>query len=381
MRSRAIKFLLFIGISILLISYLIWYITSSIILELKNLSNSPSQACKNELIKTHDSAGDFKYICCYQDPNHPNDNVGRPFKVEKSMVKFVDLYLNSPGINDQEKIKYVLDRKPQPITAFSQNHYSEHIEHIESALRVFKGQHIVVYDLGMSPSQVEYVKRNESLIYKKFLFKNFPPHVSILTTYAWKTIIWAQMLRRYHAITWFDTSMTWYHTTGQEDFKKVVQKHIMDRNSSILYYGHAIGHSNAWGTNARMWGYFPSNMTEHSTFTGNTMKSAKGVILVNTEDFKQNVMKWALSCALVEDCISPMEVTGKRVTKWCPKEKETEDQGYICHHFDQSLFSLLAHNYYSYNSSIYSLGDTDEFLGRPRRVISRFAKSVEVIEI
>ena len=374
MRPETTKFFL-LTTSLISLTFIYEHISQS-------SSHSSHQTCNDDHFdisdfETHPPEDDFKYICCYRDPNHPNDNIGRPFKVHKSMAKYVDNYVNAPGIEHREKHDYVIAQKPQPVTAFSENHYSEHMEYIGSALRVFKNQKIVIYDLGMSEDQIAYVQRNDSFIYRQLDFAKFPAHVSKLTTYAWKTLIWAEMLKEYQAITWFDTSMVWFE---EKKFQTAVQKYIVNKKSSILFYGHDAGHSNAWATNARMWSYFPSNMTEHGSKTQNTMKQANGVILVNTEDFKQNVMKWAVLCVLVEDCIAPMMVNGKQVNKWCPKGKETQDQGYICHRFDQSLFSLLSHNYYYYDPSIYSLNLQSEYLGQPKRVASKLNKWAKGIE-
>ena len=132
-------------------------------------------------------------------------------------------------------------------------------------------------------------------------------------------------------------------------------------------YVHETGHTTAWATHATMWSYFPSNMTKFGPQEENVMSQANGVILYNTEDLKLNIMRWALLCVLTEDCIAPYRVNGKQTNKWCPKEQDTQDQAYICHRFDQSLFSLLTHNYYFYDKSIYQIQGQNKFLGCPSR--------------
>ena len=92
----------------------------------------------------------------------------------------------------------------------------------------------------MSSSQADYVKANSSFEYRQLDFTRFPDHVSILTTYAWKTLIWMEMLMEYNAITWFDTSK---------------RKYAMNKRSSMLYYVHTAGHSTSWATHANMFSY------------------------------------------------------------------------------------------------------------------------------
>ena len=211
------------------------------------------------------------YICCYRDPNHRENNVGRPFYVDHNSIEAYHGYMRTSGITHEEKLDHPL---PQPVTAFSSNHYKEHAKQIGTAMRVFGDIPIVVYDLGMSDEQINYVKNNKSLIYKQLDFSKYPEHVLTLTTYAWKTLIWAEMLQEYHAITWFDTSVQWSSST--DTFKKVVSNYIVNKKSSILFFVHETGHSTAWATNARMWSYFPSNMTEMSTATGTVLVRAHG---------------------------------------------------------------------------------------------------------
>ena len=73
---------------------------------------------------------------------------------------------------------------------------------------------------------------------------------------------------------------------------------------------------------------------------------------------------------LTKDCIAPesLWLSPIKVNKWCPKGKETKNDNYICHRYDQSLFAILAYNYYKYDGKIYQIQDTNDFLGVPQRV-------------
>jgi len=275
-------------------------------------------------------------------------------------------YMLTPGITHEQKVEHLV---PQPVTGFSANHFSEHLKQIGSALRLFKSKKIIIYDLGMSPSQADYVKANSSFEYRQLDFTRFPDHVSILTTYAWKTLIWMEMLMEYNAITWFDTSMN-FLAKDELQMSKVVRKYAMNKRSSMLYYVHTAGHSTSWATHANMFSYISSNITALSQKSSCSMKQANGVILFNTEEFKENIMKWALLCVMTKDCIAPesLWLSPIKVNKWCPKSKDTQYESYICHRYDQSLFAILAHNFYKYDESVYQIQENDQFLGVPQRV-------------
>ena len=156
---------------------------------------------------------------------------------------------------------------PQPVTAFSSNHYSEHLKQIETALKVF-GENkakdwpaipIIVYDLGMDNYQISYVKDHKMLEYRKIDYEKYPDFVQLLTTYSWKTIIWAEMLQDFPAILWFDTSMN-FIVKDRVHMSKIVKKYVIGRQSSFLYFQHPAGHSISWATAADMFGYLPSDL-------------------------------------------------------------------------------------------------------------------------
>ena len=93
------------------------------------------------------------------------------------------------------------------------------------------------------------------------------------------------------------------------------------------------------------------------------MKMAGGVIMFNTNDCKDNLLRWAILCALNKDCIAPQ---GARKT--CPPGTN-KYQPHICHRYDQALMSILLANQYGVkedNQKHYHVGK--ESLGKPNRI-------------
>ena len=85
--------------------------------------------------------------------------------------------------------------------------------------------------------------------------------------------------------------------------------------------------------------FFPSNITSHM-YPYNFMKTAGAVIVFNTENCKDDILRWALLCVLNEDCLEPI---GSR--KECPEDSNIY-QPHICHRYDQSILSILLANRY-----------------------------------
>lgn len=254
--------------------------------------------------------------------------------------------------------------------------HDEHLAQIGSAIRLFgedqvKGYAaipIIIYDLGMSEKQVEYVKNNDTFIYRRLDWDKFPDFIENLCTYSWKTIIWAETLAEFGSITWFDTSMN-FLAPDRAQVKKITNKYAVGRSTSFLYYVHSAGHSISWATNADMFNYIPATINMMNERSNSTMPQANGVMLWNTIEMKNDILKWGLLCALTKYCIAPKTVWRKagRVNKWCPKGGETKAYSYICHRYDQSLFSILVRNHYKYQEDRYQIQDEHEILGNPER--------------
>lgn len=140
---------------------------------------------------------------------------------------------------------------PTLVTGFSANHFHEHTTHIENLKEKFPGQKVVVYDLGLEPDQIEFIKeRPEFYVYRYFDFEQYPEHVKILKNYAWKTMIWAQVLPEFGSILWFDTSI--YFWKNAED---AIKTRILGRDTCWVFYIKQAGHDIASHTHPRMWTY------------------------------------------------------------------------------------------------------------------------------
>lgn len=266
---------------------------------------------------------------------------------------------------------------PQPVTAFSLNHITEHQQRIDSAISLFKEQtlfnvtwpelKIIVYDLNLKPEPdlVNYVKNHPNLIYRKFNFDKYPKSVSNLMNYSWKILIFIEILKEFGSIFWFDTSID-FSPIVQQDFdfdkfhvtkpptnstyfsrnavRQAIEKHVVGKRSSFIYYTHTSGHGISWGTAREVFDYFPSEMDRlngvyklvkgraedgsvvekkdyfdgdeisskinenktHSSITKISyetpynvkMPQACGMIIYNTDQAKKSVLKWVLLCAL-----------------------------------------------------------------------------------
>ena len=218
--------------------------------------------------------------------------------------------MNSSPITHYQKLS--LDG-PTPVTGCSTNHFREHLSHVEQVRKYFPHKKIIFYDLGLSSGEALYLQNKTDIyIYKKLDYESYPDYVNQVKTYAWKIAVWAELLPIYGALIWFDTSI-WFWK-GAED---LIESKIRYQNSNFIYYIKEAAHDIASFTHPFMYGYFPSDMKRHSDALRTHMKMAGAVIIYNDLDFKENIMKWALLCALTPDCIYP-----ERTMKTCTPPSE-----------------------------------------------------------
>jgi len=290
------------------------------------------------------------YICCYRDPSDINNNVGRPFPMTDYIRNIWFKYMRSAPVN-------IKTTKPVAVTALSDSHMKEFEMRISSFLAKHPGKKVLIFDLGLSKENIKRIKaKGHQYAYRKFDFGKYPEHVKNLENFAWKILVWAEVLEHYGALIYFDTSIEWTESTSHT---------VAEMRTNSECYKSVIketGHTIAYGVHPMMYTFFPSNVTSHM-YPYNMMKMAGGVIMFNTNDCKDNLLRWAILCALNADCIAPQ---GSRKT--CPPGTN-KYQPHICHRYDQALMSILLANQYGVKEDSqqhYHVGK--ETLGRPNRL-------------
>ena len=248
-----------------------------------------------------------------------------------------------------------------------------------------------------------FLKNSKDHVYKKFDFSKYPKHVEYLKNFAWKILIWAEVLPVYGGIVWFDSSIWFWNGTDTESIRdKIFGKNLQNlkystnskSDSCFLYYIKQATHNIASHTHPNLYSYFPGFGQNLEHLNENIkMKMAGAVIIYNEPECQNNILKWAILCALTEDCIHP-----KESRKQCPPMnsylynqseyvKERDEVPYrprlrlgrlksgthllskpfwICHRFDQSLFSILVHNYYNFEEPRIYLDNKDQ-IAKPYR--------------
>jgi len=280
--------------------------------------------------------------------------VGKVFQMDNETTLLVQDFLKEKTFNRKP---VTLDAKTPffdfvvAATAASSNHFGELMSNVNYFPTRFPGTKLFCYDIGLQEPEVDQLKKLPHLIYRKLDFDKYPPHIKNLLNYAWKILIIEELLAEFDGVMWFDTSVKVYG-----DLTHVLER-MVHFKSGILFFL-KIGpqsHSIAAAVDPGMVEYFPLT-PQGKTGLVTDMLPGGSILVFNTADVQQYVMKWASICALVKDCIEPPSSTIK-----CPPNIWTipRDQFAGCHRYDQALFSLLVTNLYNNTREQYSLNATE----------------------
>lgn len=216
-------------------------------------------------------------ICCYNDPSDtkkPKQRIGRPFIRNKEIDKYWTEYMDNENAvikSKSEKMKII----PQLVTAASEDHFQEHIQHMGQIKKHYPNQKVVIYDLGLTSDQVEYITDKPDLyIYEVFDFWKYGWHTQTLQNFAWKILVWMETLQKYKAIQYFDSSI-WFRNNGT----LAKEEKIYKLNSCWLYYIKKAGHDITSHTHPTMMSYFPADWVKFMNNDIAAMYMAGAVII------------------------------------------------------------------------------------------------------
>ncbi|VDK51673.1 unnamed protein product [Anisakis simplex] len=123
-----------------------------------------------------DCRGEY-YDLCYHLPENGLVRGRRMNCDSLSIMK--DLNLLDDNMNSIQFVDLQREAMPQPVfvTAFSSNHFDEGKRLISAIRSVLPNQLILVYDLGLTTEQAEFIQELCYVKYQRFNFSKYPPYV------------------------------------------------------------------------------------------------------------------------------------------------------------------------------------------------------------
>ena len=131
-------------------------------------------------------------------------------------------YMKSRLHNDQiqfnrytiEEENYMKGNTDLYLITYSNQRYFKALQNLIGSVHFWEPDlRIVIYDIGMNENQVHEILNWKNVLYKKFNFSLYPPHVQKLKNYAFRPIIWNETFHNY--------GYTFVQDAGQEFIKKI----------------------------------------------------------------------------------------------------------------------------------------------------------------
>ncbi|CAD5220618.1 unnamed protein product [Bursaphelenchus okinawaensis] len=193
------------------------------------------------------------------------------------------------------------------------------------------GTKIIFYDLeNIGEKYKEELEGICNIEYRYFNLSRMPEDVRKLKIFSWKIFMLADVFREYNNIMYMDSSIfiktnAFYTYFQMMHEKKIVPVHLSGITS----------HGIRFATHPHMYKYIPFD--QNIARRQDKMLEANFILMQRTERTKE-LLKWAVLCAAVRDCIDPI---GAKIT--CPMP---DNKGWIaaCNRQDQSVLNLLVFN-------------------------------------
>ena len=226
---------------------------------------------------------------------------------------------------------------------------------IDRIQKVFPGRKTVIYNIGLSIEQSQEVQSWCNVIYRVFEFDKYPKHVRSLRTYAFKALVWHQVLEEFEAAFFVDATIL----VSTFDVDSIIEAAV--KSGGLLLFSKT-GHSNYAVTHPQMYKYFPVSI--EALKTTEQLESEAFVIYNKLTYWK--ILHWAFMCALDPDCISP-----KGSTRFCEFNDDRFKTYARCHRYDQSVLNLLAVDAFVDNLNSWRFSNENERVYAVRRYAMR----------
>ena len=220
----------------------------------------------------------------------------------------------------QERLVYV--------TAISDSHFKEALLMFGSVEHCLPNTTLIVYDLGLSDKNRQYLMKNHHVELRLFPFNNYShlPHVKNLFSYAWKPIMVQMLVQEYNVILYLDSSIRMKSCDIKPSLSQLLKFPFFDL---APYISHFIEFAHE---GMLKYLQYPKHRRDVAHINVN-LRAGCWIMWVNDIIRKKLIKPW-LDCALHKECIAP-EGAPCRMTS-------IHDGRYIgCHRYDQSALNVI----------------------------------------
>lgn len=241
------------------------------------------------------------------------------------------------GMNEMPRI-------PPLVTAFKRYGEKEKAL-IESKMKFFLNDVLLIYDLDLSSSELLLIKKqcNSSCILKMFKADKYPRHLVQSKMKAYKPIIIQEVLNEYGALIWIETPNVFVSNDIDKYLAKAKETGVLvwPKSEPVTQMSHPL-----------MFKYFS---TKSRDFNFIHMLDTTQFILYNNQDIHTKLMLSWVKCALRVECIAP------RGSKYngCDYTRRPTFLYSGCHRYEMSAFSIITAQLFNFDEKQYTIHNND----------------------
>ena len=218
------------------------------------------------------------------------------------------------------------------VTAFSENHFEEAKDMIASMQTCLPDKKIIVYDLGLSSTNKNEVRKYCNVELRSFPFKHYrQPHVKDLKTYAWKPVIVKLVSQEYDVIMYGDASLRMTSCDMSRALHHLLKFPFLDlslTSFSAIEFTH---------DGMMKYLHYPEHPKHRKDIAQlETLQATCFLMWANSVMLEKLIKPW-LDCALHQECIAPK---GSRLRP-CNFSDVGHGRYVGCHRYDQSALNLI----------------------------------------
>ena len=222
------------------------------------------------------------------------------------------------------------------VTGISSNHYSEAQDGIASAQIFHPNTTIIVLNLGLKDEEVRQLNSLHNVRVVRYPFEKYPPHVKILTNFAWKVLAIYNALHEYEIVFWMDASV---RIIAPLTDKLLQDLQVFPFRAEMLKYFYDAAYT--YDSTYERFGVTRREMSRKSQVQGGFHLSR------NCSFLHHYLYNDYVQCVLDKDCIHP-----PNSTVICPKTVAFPPDGgpypeeipnIGCFRYDQSILTILVY--------------------------------------
>lgn len=271
-------------------------------------------------------------------------------KVDSTYLELLG-FIKEPTLFEETQYKFVMkdrfmddlnkaSRIPPLVTAFKRFGDKEKAL-IESKMKYFVNDLILIYDLDLSSSEQLKIKKqcNSSCSLKMFKADKYPKHLVESKMKAYKPIIIQEVLNEFGALIWIEPPNVFISNNIDRYLNKSKETGILTwpRSEPVTQMSHPL-----------MFKYFGKKASD---FHFIHMIDTTQFILYNNKNIHARLMLPWVKCALKEECIAP---SGSKYNG-CDFTRRPTFLYSGCHRYEMSAFSVITAALFDFDEKQYTI--------------------------